>query len=104
MANQNLSSMIKDITYFYIKHYYDKLLTEKNKNKLTQVELRNFINEMYVEKQIELKKYIRDTLKDNLGEQYSTLTTENILLELFKDPEYAKERVFQEILLYQNNK
>jgi len=49
----------------------------------------------------ELKKYIRDTLKENLGVGYSSLAVENILLEMFNDSEYSKQRVLLEILEYQ---
>jgi hypothetical protein len=48
-----------------------------------------------------LKKYIRDTLKENLKENYSSFQVENIILEMFSDPEMAKHRVFLEIMEYQ---
>jgi hypothetical protein len=50
-----------------------------------------------------LKKYIRDTLKENLKDQYSSFSVENILLEMFADPELSKRRVFLEIMNYQNS-
>lgn len=53
-------------------------------------------------KQLDLKKYIRTSLKDNLADKYSPMATENIILDMFRDPEYAKERVIQEIL-HENN-
>ena len=61
------------------------------------------INNLYQEKSLDLKKYIRDTLKENLKESYSSFSVENILLEMFNDPEYSKQRVFLEIMEYQNN-
>jgi hypothetical protein len=97
----NLGEMVKDITYFYIKYYYEKQLTDTNQTKLSEDELKNMINNLYIEKATELKKYIRDTLKENLKESYSTFSTENILLEMFSDPEYSKYRVFLEIMEYQ---
>ena len=97
----NLGEMVKDITYFYIKYYYEKQLTDTNQTKLSEGELKNMINNLYIEKATELKKYIRDTLKENLKESYSTFSTENILLEMFSDPEYSKYRVFLEIMEYQ---
>jgi len=63
--------------------------------------LQAMIDRLYVEKAGELKKYIRDTLKENLGVGYSSLATENILLEMFNDPEYSKQRVLLEIVEYQ---
>ena len=99
----NLADMVKDITYFYIKYYYEKELTDTKQDKLNENELKNMINKLYVEKSSELKKYIRDTLKENLKDNYSSFSTENILLEMFSDPEYSKKRVCLEIMDFQNN-
>jgi hypothetical protein len=101
MANNNLTTMIRDITYYYIKFYYDKELVNTNQCILSEENLKNMIDGLYIEKANELKKYIRDTLKENLGSGYSSLAVENILLEMFNDPEYSKLRVLLEILEYQ---
>lgn len=97
----NLGDMVKDITYFYIKYYYEKQLTDTNQTKLSEDELKSMITKLYIEKATDLKKYIRDTLKENLKESYSSFSVENILLEMFSDPEYSKYRVFLEIMEYQ---
>jgi hypothetical protein len=99
----NLTTMVKDITYFYIKYYYEKELTDTNQKILSETDLQNMINKLYIEKSSELKKYIRDTLKENLKETYSSFSVENILLEMFSDPEMSKRRVYLEIMDYQNN-
>ena len=99
----NLADMVKDITYFYIKYYYEKELTDTKQEKLNENDLKNMINKLYIEKAGDLKKYIRDTLKENLKENYSSFSVENILLEMFNDPEYSKYRVFLEIMDFQNN-
>ena len=99
----NLTTLVKDITYFYIKYYYEKELENTKQKCLTETMLKNMIETLYTEKSADLKKYIRDTLKENLKENYSSFSTENILLEMFNDPEYSKHRVFLEILEYQNN-
>jgi hypothetical protein len=97
----NLGDMVKDITYFYIKYYYEKQLTDTNQTKLSEDELKSMITKLYIEKATDLKKYIRDTLKENLKDSYSSFSVENILLEMFSDPEYSKYRVFLEIMEYQ---
>ena len=97
----NLADMVKDITYFYIKYYYEKELTDTKQQTLSENDLKNMINKLYLEKSSDLKKYIRDTLKENLKENYSSFSTENILLEMFSDPEYSKHRVFLEIMNFQ---
>ena len=97
----NLGDMVKDITYFYIKYYYEKQLVDTNQNILSENELKTMINKLYIEKATDLKKYIRDTLKENLQEKYSSFSVENIILEMFSDPEYSKHRVFLEIIEFQ---
>jgi hypothetical protein len=100
-ATNNLPTMVRDITYYFIKYYYDKELQTTNQHILPESQLKDMIDRLYLEKASELKKYIRDTLKENLGESYSSLATENILLEMFNDPEYSKQRVLLEIVEYQ---
>ena len=93
--------MVRDVTYYFIKYYYDKELQTTNARILAEDHLHNMIDRLYTEKATELKKYIRDTLKENLGVGYSSLAVENIILEMFNDPEYSKQRVFLEIMEYQ---
>ncbi len=93
--------MVRDITYYFIKYYYDKEIETSGQRVLPEDKLRDMIDRLYTEKAGELKKYIRDTLKENLGAGYSSLAVENILLEMFNDPEYSKHRVFLEIMEYQ---
>ena len=101
MASNNLTSMVKDITYFFIKYYYDKELTDTKQKLLLEQDLKAMIDNLYLEKGNDLKKYIRDTLKENLGSNYNSFAVENIILEMFNDPEYSKHRVFLEIIEYQ---
>lgn len=103
MTEKKLPQLVKDITYFYIKYYYEKELTTNNTNKLTDDKIKQLISTLYNEKSSDLKKYIRDTLKENLADNYSPLLVENILLEMFNDPEYSKHRVYLEIIDYQNS-
>ena len=99
----NLTDLVKDVTYFYIKYYYEKELETTKKQLLSENDLQHLINSLYIEKSSDLKKYIRETLKENLKEQYSSFSVENILLEMFADPELSKHRVYLEIMNYQNS-
>ena len=101
MATNNLTSMVRDITYFFIKYYYDKELTDTNQRILADDKLKEMIDNLYITKANDLKKYIRDTLKENLGANYNSFAVENIILEMFDDPEYSKKRVYLEIIEYQ---
>ena len=99
----NLTDLVKDVTYFYIKYYYEKELETTKKQLLSENDLQHLINSLYIEKSSDLKKYIRETLKENLKDQYSSFSVENILLEMFADPELSKHRVYLEIMNYQNS-
>jgi hypothetical protein len=100
----NLTILVRDVTYFYIKYYYEEELKKKNVATLEENELKQLINWMYSNKSTELKKYIRDTLKENLKNDYNSIAVENIIVEMFSDPEYSKHRVFLEIMEFQKNK
>ena len=99
--SQSLISMIRDITYYYIKFYYDKELKDTMQQKLEEQKLKDMIHNLYITNSVGLKKYIRDTLKDNMGNNYNSFAIENIILEMFTDPEYSKHRVFIEITEFQ---
>ena len=103
MSQTNLTNLVREITYYYIQHYYNDLLAKRGLKVIPNDELKEFINNMYTEKQSDLKKYIRESLKEQLEGNYSIAVTENIILEMFKDPEYAKARVYNEIVNYQNS-
>ena len=103
-SERSLPNLVRDITFFYIKHHYQKYLTEKNLETIEDLLLRELIDNLYNEKQQELRDYIRNNLKANLKEKYSTITTESIITEMFFDPRIAKERVIIEILRFQDNK
>ena len=40
----NLADMVKDITYFYIKYYYEKELAETKQSKLSENEYRYLLS------------------------------------------------------------
>jgi len=101
-TNRTLPNLVKDITLHYIKFYYDKYLKEHNITIVEDSELQKLVNELYTERQRDLRDYIRKTLKSHLKEGYSSLAVENILCEMFDDADYAKERVILEITNYQN--
>ena len=42
--SNNLTTMVRDITYFFIKYYYDKELTDKNLKVLSDEHLKNLIS------------------------------------------------------------
>lgn len=103
-AVKSLPNLVKDIIFFYVKYYYDKYLTEHSLDKMNDEHINEFISIYYGEKQQDLKNYIRNSLKKNQGADYSSMATENILLELFTDTDMAKERIRLEIMDFQQTK
>lgn len=101
--NKTLTTLVKDITYHYIKHFYDKKLKEENVRTIPDADVRKFVNEMYEVKKTDLQQYIKNTLKETLGDQYPKLQVNMLVLEMFQDPDFAKDRVINEIIHYQNN-
>ena len=100
---RNLTNLIKDIVFYYIKFYYDKELTKKNIKKMEESDIEPFVNEMYGNNPTKINKYIRNSLKESQGENYNKLEVGHILMKMFNDIEYAKNRVINEIKTYQEN-
>ena len=105
-SSKNIVNLIRDIVFYYIKYYYDKYLEDNNCNEIDKDKLPNFVNNLYIENTVKLKDYIRNSLKKNLKEEYNKTVVENILMEMFEDVNYCKNRIIDEIILYQesNNK
>lgn len=100
---KSLPNLVKDITFFYVKFYYDKYLKDNNLELMNADNIEAFINTYYIDKKQDLKNYIRSSLKKNQGENYNSIATENIILEIFTDEEMGKERIRAEIIDFQNN-
>ena len=100
---RNLTNLIKDIVFYYIKYYYDKHLKENSIEKILDDNIKVFINNIYDNNSLKIKNYIRKSLKKNQKENYNSMVVENILLEMFDDIEFAKIRITNEIVEYQNN-
>lgn len=107
VQNTSLTNLIRDITMKYIKFYYDKKCTELKKQFMCTTEVHNFVDDMYNEKEQNLKDYIRKSLKkiySDSNEEYPLTSVENIMLEISSDKEFSKERVINEIFGYQKSK
>lgn len=101
----NLPNTIRNITFHFIKVHYNKYLEEHNLKKIGKEKIPEVVNELYEEKETELKKYIRGTMRKNFPDYDKNFTlktsTEEIILEMFDDPEFSKNRIIIEIENYQ---
>ena len=104
ISTKSLPNLVKDIIFFYVKYYYEKYLTDNSLNKMSDKDIEKFIGIYYGEKQQDLKNYVRKSLQKNQGDDYSSIATENILLEIFSDTDMAIERIKLEINDFQRDK
>ena len=56
----NLPNTIKNITFYFIKQHYNKYLEEKELEKIPKDEIASVVDQLYTDKEQELKKYIRE--------------------------------------------
>jgi hypothetical protein len=103
-TGKSLPNLVREIIFFYVKHYYDKYLTEHQLKCMNNADIDAFIQKHYTDKEKELREYVRTNLKNNLGSSYNSMAVENILLEISSDPAMAKERIRIEIQDYQGSK
>ena len=105
---QNLPNIIKNISFHFVKLNYNKYLEDNKMEEIPKERLDEVVGELYDQKQTELKKFIRGTLRRNFpdyDQNFSMKTsTEEILLEMFEDPDFAKNRITLEIEGYQESK
>ena len=101
----SLPNTIRNITFHFIKVHYNKYLEDHNLQKIGKEKIPEVVNELYEEKEQELKKYIRGTMRKNFPDYDKNFTlktsTEEIILEMFDDPEFSKNRIIIEIENYQ---
>lgn len=104
MSN-DLPKTITNIVLFYIKKHYHKYLETNNINAIPEDDIKNVVNSFYIEKEQELKKFIRNTMRKNFPDYDKNFTlktgTEEIILEIFDDREFSVSKVTLEISNYQ---
>ena len=101
----NLPNTIKSIVLHFIKVHYKQYLDDNKLSKIPEDQIEEVVYGLYDDKQQELKKYIRGTMRKNFPDYDSNFTmkttTEEIILEMFDDPDYSKNRLVLEIKNYQ---
>tara|TARA_B100000795_G_C22749236_1_gene418645 strand:- start:948 stop:1292 length:345 start_codon:yes stop_codon:yes gene_type:complete len=101
----DLTQTITTIVLYYIKKQYHKYLTNNNIQIIQEENIKEVVNNFYVEKEQDLKKFIRNTMRKNFPDYDVNLTmktiTEEIILEMFDDMEFSIEKITLEISNYQ---
>tara|TARA_B110001469_G_C9648431_1_gene329379 strand:- start:4804 stop:5163 length:360 start_codon:yes stop_codon:yes gene_type:complete len=102
----NLPNTIKNITFYFIKQHYNKYLKNNEIEKINKEDIYSVVDKLYTDKEQELKKYIRGTMRRNFPDYDKNFTmkttTEEIILEMFEDPEFSKNRLAIEIENFQD--
>ena len=103
--SQDLPNTISNIVLYYIKKHYHNYLKTHQILKIPENDIANVVNSFYVEKEAELKKFIRNTMRKNFPDYDKNLAmktgTEEIILEMFDDRDFSVSRVSLEISNYQ---
>tara|TARA_B100000424_G_C22915636_1_gene487172 strand:- start:661 stop:1248 length:588 start_codon:yes stop_codon:yes gene_type:complete len=96
----NLINNIKKIIYNYIEDKYNNYLLENNILLIEEENIYNIVQEFYEKNIKELKKHIREKLKEQYSLEnieYQTGTVENILLDIFQDKEFGILKISDEL-------
>ena len=103
--SQDLPKTISNIVLYYVKKQYHKYLELNNIKMIPEEDIKAVVNNFYVEKEQELKKFIRNTMRKNFpdyDQNFAMKTgTEEIILEIFDDKDFSVTKVSLEISNYQ---
>ena len=101
----DLPQTIANIVLYYIKTHYHKYLETNNIKNIPEDNIKEVVESFYTEKEKELKKFIRNTMRKNFPEYDNNLImktgTEEIILEIFDDKDFSITKVSLEISNYQ---
>tara|TARA_B110001469_G_C9631213_1_gene315772 strand:+ start:1944 stop:2273 length:330 start_codon:yes stop_codon:yes gene_type:complete len=101
----DLPQTIANIVLYYIKKHYHKYLETNNIKIIPEDNIKEVVESFYTEKEKELKKFIRNTMRKNFPEYDNNLImktgTEEIILEIFDDKDFSITKVSLEISNYQ---
>jgi hypothetical protein len=100
-----LEKNIRDLIYFYAKENYNEYLTKNEVTSIPDEKITEVVKSIYTDRKEHLKKFIKESLKTLLKDEHpGDLVVNNILIEVFRDDEYCKNRIIMEIKMYQQHK
>lgn len=94
------------VVYKFVKKIYDDELESKNNQFLTQKEIEDLVEKTYAEKEQSLKKRIKSAINQlcTSEEKGSDENIDELLKKIFKDPDFNKKKIIQEIKIQQKIK
>jgi uncharacterized membrane-anchored protein YjiN (DUF445 family) len=98
------SNIIRDLIIFYVTENYKKYINDNNLKKIEENNIPTVIDSLYSEKKSDIKKFIKMSLKKIQKDEYiGDLVVNNICMEVFSDDIVCKQRLIEEIKLFQNS-
>ena len=114
-GNQLLSKRPERFLPEFWPTYYSKAkgcrvwdLEDNELESIPKEDIYGVVDKLYTDKEQDLKKYIRGTMRKNFPDYDKNFTmkttTEEIILEMFEDPDFSKTRLAVEIENFQDGK
>lgn len=102
MNNNQLVQNIRKLSYNFAKYHYDNYLKENKLGKIPEEQVYTIIDTIFCkDKEKELKKFIRASLKQSCQETYNSFAVENVFNEMFSDRSMIIDRISLEIKSFQ---
>jgi len=96
------SEVAEQVVYKFVKKLYEEELISQNKSSLTNQEIETLVEKTYHEKEQSLRKRIKTAIqKLCITEDINDEKIENLLQKIFKDPQFNKNKIIQEIKIQQ---
>jgi len=97
--------MIKDLVIFYIKTNYEEYLKSNNIDKIEDDKILGVVDSLYTEKKEHLRGFILNSMREMLKSNYpGDLPINAILNDVFRDDEFNKTKLVDEIKTFQSLK
>lgn len=102
----NLQTLIKDLVTFYVKTNYEKYLMDHNIKVIPDDKINTVMDELYDDKKEHLTKFINDSLKELLKNEYENYkkNINLIISSALSNDDICKKKLICEIQLFQTNK
>ena len=89
---------ITDLSFSYVKQYYDKYKKKKKVKKLNNDQIKKFSTKLYDTRKYRMIDYIRT----NIDKKYDINEVNKLIDEYIDDRDYIIQRLKSEIEIYQN--
>ena len=96
----------EQVIYKYVKKFYSEECEKRKKEKLSHSEIVDLVNTTYEEKEKSLRKRIKSAIKTlcTKEEFKSDEEIDKLLEKIFKDPNFNKIKIIQEVEIQQTLK